>query len=467
MRVLPLTVGPILGATAASQCRIWGRADYQSGPAGPRRAFGVARIRQQGARARNPVFFKMNPNFDMTGVVVFDKLKPATAYQYQIGYFYSDGELEDFRARNLSLEWDDAHTVSFTTGTDDAQAARSFILGSCRYLLRLFGGSWFDDRGDKTFRSVLAQIDDANKPRRTDAVLMVGDQIYADDLNIVGADRALDDYYTRYRDVFSQPNVRELMSRIPTYMTLDDHEIEDNWPADASQRDWVTKYPAAIHAYQTYQLSHSPLFDTADTRIEGTPEKIWYTFHDGCCDFFTLDTRTERFLGKPSELISRMQMDALKGWLTDGSGRVKFVVSSVPLFPDSLRENSDKWGGFIEQRDELLQHVFTHHIRKVVFLSGDIHCSLASELQSPQDRDFKIVSLISSSFFWPYPHSRGSDYQLEGRLKSRLTDTFNVVRRGDVYSTDNFSRVTVRPEGLDFEVFARKGEPLGSTSHAF
>ena len=42
---------------------------------------------------------------------------------------------------------------------------------------------------------------------------------------------------------------------------------------------------------------------------------------------------------------------ALKRWLSNGSGRVKIVVTSVPFFPDpDSDENEDKWSGFQRQR---------------------------------------------------------------------------------------------------------------------
>ena len=57
---------------------------------------------------------------------------------------------------------------------------------------------------------------------------MCGDQIYADDLNVGFPAWQLEHYNLRYRVAFSQPFIRELMARVPTFMILDDHEIEDN-----------------------------------------------------------------------------------------------------------------------------------------------------------------------------------------------------------------------------------------------
>jgi hypothetical protein len=60
MNVQPLTVGPILGATTGDTARVWGRAALEITGEGPRRAFGVARIRPgSSSHFRQPVFFKL------------------------------------------------------------------------------------------------------------------------------------------------------------------------------------------------------------------------------------------------------------------------------------------------------------------------------------------------------------------------------------------------------------------------
>ncbi len=272
VKIRPLTVGPILGWTSGQTARMWGRGALELTDSGPRRCFGIARVRpSSSSHFRQPVFFKMNPNFDMTGVMQFEELEPERSYEYQMGYFFSDLDLPDL-TRDYPVDWNGIDTISFRTGAEDKTRARSFISGSCRYLLRLFGGSWFDNRGDKTFRSILRQI---NQGIQTDMVFMTGDQVYADDLNFIAPDKTLQEYNARYQDAFSQPYIRELMGRVPTYMILDDHEIEDNWPAAATNTDWTVKYPAAIHAYQTYQSSHSPLLPmTSENRMAGGTAKV-------------------------------------------------------------------------------------------------------------------------------------------------------------------------------------------------
>ncbi|NEP73672.1 MAG: alkaline phosphatase family protein [Okeania sp. SIO2G4] len=474
MKVKPLTVGPILGAVTGDTARIFGRGEYKlsSNKKSVLPCVGVARIRALDSSDYDPpIFFKMSPAFDTSGVAVFDELSSETEYEYQIGYFLQKKEEVD--QANINLDWSKAHTKQFQTASTDPKKSRSFIFGSCRYLLKLFG-SWFDDRGDKTFESILKQI---NSGTTTNSLLMVGDQIYADDLNAIGADRTIEEFFSRYQETFTQPHIRELMGQIPTYMTLDDHEIEDNWPSKASPKDWVTLFPVAIHAYITYQMSHSPLFEIVDDKADviGSPSKLWYKFTDGCCDFFVTDTRTERDEAESCdpafeerEIINEDQFEALKKWLADGSERVKFVASAVPFFPDFKKTELDKWSGYLHQRTELLEFIRTNKIKRVVFLSGDVHCSMSAELLCEEDPDFKIISLISSAFFWPYPHKSGS-FQLSGKLKttSLTSHSYTVTNAGPAHFDDNFSRVTCDLNSLKFQVFQRLGKLLGEKEHSF
>ena len=476
MKVKTLTVGPILGSVTGSNARIFGRGKYEQYTQALFKCwnslfdkklhyFGIAKIRAGGElNFQRPKIFRINPNFDMTGVVIFNNLLTEQDYEYQIGWVKCYRKnLENLEGERF--DWSNVPTYKFKTAATDSDRNRSFILGSCRYLLRILGSSLFDDRGDKTFRSILRQIDSGVA---TDGLIMVGDQIYADDLNFIAADQKIHQFFKRYQEAFSQPYIRKLMAQVPTYMTLDDHEIEDNWPSKASEKDLVTLFPVAIHAYMTYQLSHSPLFELSEdkSKITGTPTKFWYTFSDGCCDFFITDTRTERYLSDEEterQIISSQQMQAIKTWLTNDSGRIKFIASSVPFFPDSKTKNSDKWSGFLSQRTELIDFIFRNKIKPVIFLSGDVHCSMSAELICPEQPNFKIISVVSSAFFWPYAHTQASSFQLDGTLKTYSSHSYKLVNVSPVYSNDNFTRVSVEKESLGksnlkVEVFSRKGK---------
>ncbi|SFL82708.1 alkaline phosphatase D family protein [Geodermatophilus ruber] len=109
-----------------------------------------------------------------------------------------------------------------------------------------------------------------------DALVLLGDQIYADELTPatrrwlalrrgapVPADGAVADFeeYTRlYTESWSDPQVRWLLSTIPSSMIFDDHEIVDDWNTSAAwrrkvtaQRWWPGRISAGLVSYWVYQ----------------------------------------------------------------------------------------------------------------------------------------------------------------------------------------------------------------------
>lgn len=441
--VKPLAVGPIVGETRPDRVRIWGRADTD-GRSQPK-LHGVVRVIVPGAADKLAVF-KMTNIFDYTGVGIIDGLAADTIYSYQIGWFSSDLDTSAHQGRLPELDWDEVENFRFKSASADHSAARSYFVGSCRYNL-----PWTDDdkevndtRGDKTFKAMIREFN-ANG---ADGLIMLGDQIYADFLG-AGVDTP-EGYYRLYRGAFKQANLRRIMSLLPTYMTLDDHEIEDDWPEKRSNRDNV-KLVAAQYAYQAYQVSHSPLLSVANGRLDSLPENWWYNFQDGCCEFFIMDVRMERDLDPARKsMIAENQMTALKEFLNNGSGRVKIIGSSVPFFPDG---GKDKWSGFPEQRAEILDFIHAEKVRKVIFLGGDVHFSALIELTSDDDEDFKVLSIICSPFFWPFPHWAHVTYD-DIETDER---TYRVADKGDEYRNENFVRLSLDPDSVKFEVFPRKG----------
>ena len=164
-------------------------------------------------------------------------------------------------------------------------------------------------------------------------------------------------------------------------------------------------------------------------------------------------------------MISIEQMRALKRWLVDQSGRVKIIVTSVPFVPDSEGESSDKWSGFKKQREELLGHIVKNQIKRVVFFSGDVHASMSSELKSPSN--LKIISVISSAFFWPYPHPSARHFKTKGTIDGGKAGIFRLSNASKVISDDNFTRVNIDLKGIAVEIFERKGRRRLHKEHRF
>ena len=107
----------------------------------------------------------------------------------------------------------------------------SFIVGSCRYP----GLLWKIKHADRIFGPIANQVFASSNVPAPKFSLMVGDQIYADMMNRhipIGLADTFEEFQDRYHKAFGSPNMRRLLRHLPTYMILDDHEIEDNWTQD-------------------------------------------------------------------------------------------------------------------------------------------------------------------------------------------------------------------------------------------
>lgn len=447
--VKPFTVGPILGNTTAQSFHVFGRGER----AKEQKTLSVLRYRAIGIDTWSaPIIRRQQPHFDGSSVTIVNGLSADSRYEYQAGYI---NEAED----SDELKWDNIAVCQAKTCAEDVAKPLNLVFGSCRYVLKIFGWDLLDDRSDKTYRSIYRD----HNSQAIDRVLMLGDQIYADDLNAVAADDSIEDYFKRYRSVFANPHFSELVANVPVCMTLDDHEIEDNWPAHATGKDMVTKYPSAMYAYHIYQMSHSPLalLDDSGQYLKGFPEHFWYRFSDGCCQFFMMDVRTQRH---GDEMIDDHQMQALQQFLKQGKavGRVNVVCTSVPFFPDYQRHNDDKWSGYINQRNRILDFIESHDIQDVVFLSGDVHASLGCTISNGRTR---VHSIVSSPFYWPFPHPRKATFQLSGPLAGNAR--YEVTNPVPQVNTDNYTQLQISPSGIGVKIKGRKGDLLSQGQISF
>lgn len=292
------SLGPIVGHTTATSCRIWIRGadltDSGSNLAEDRRTVGIIAVIKKNDRTipianRPAYYFRLHREFDRTGTFnlgVDDtfrmgqdevyKLDPDTPYTVRVGSLALDDVIDNdemVESTELLRRLPPAHVwiddlmaldetqseAAFRTfpaapETGNAAEPLSFLLGSCRYP----GIFWKKKRADRIFKPMFdhysSNPDDVN-PR---FILMTGDQIYADMFNRlipIGLADTFEEFQERYLTAFGSPNMRRLLRHAPTYMILDDHEIEDNWTQDRIQdRSKRVLFNLAIDAYRSLSM---------------------------------------------------------------------------------------------------------------------------------------------------------------------------------------------------------------------
>ncbi|MFS2198303.1 alkaline phosphatase D family protein [Pseudomonas sp. Pseusp3] len=456
MQLQKPTVGPILGHVTPHEARIFLRGGNQLAKD---KSVRIAAIR---FRENNNTLWKVRTETilrdrDNTAVIHLSGLSADTIYTFQMGWcnaskeFLADPDLTD------SFIWP-KKKFKLQTQNGKNDSSRSYLIGSCRYLNFTGGFPLHTANNSTIFKAMVRQ------KIKTDALVMVGDQIYADDMNRVVPDTSLNDFLIKYRGSFSEKNIRKLMAKTPTYMILDDHEIEDNWPANKSDAD-LALFNNAMHAYEIYQSSHSPAHTlSADGTLAKRPDHYWYKFSHGAVEWFVLDTRTQRNLAPEDRRILDVEQEtALLEWLASSVAKVKFVVTSVMFYPDLKEDGGDSWKSFTEQRNRILESIRLNKVKNVFFIAGDVHASMTSKLTHSKDQDFAVHTIVSSPLncIPIYGPPTAEAFMLDQTLSTIDDATFaHTLSCTKIISTDNFARVTVDENNVSVSFFNKKGALL-------
>ena len=456
------TVGPIIGHTTTNHARIFLRGELQKDAL----VFAGIRYRRAGENHWSKgVFTELTISRDMCDVIALNDLITDSVYEYQAGWFSPMSPVHTVETiQELPLQWP-REIYRFRTQSSKNTMPRAYIAGSCRYLRMTAGIASAPHLGDRIFASITSLAERAEPP--ISAMLMTGDQIYVDDLNLVAPDREYKDILSKYRTAFSQPHISKLMSGVPTYMILDDHEIEDNWPANESKAD-AYLYENAMAAYELYQASHSPAYDLlANGQVSKKLQQYWYQFCEGDIEWFITDSRTRRNLSASDRrILDEEQEQALLKWLINSPARVKFVVTSVMFYPDRKLNGDDAWKAFPEQRLRLLETIRAHGIKNVLFISGDVHGSLTSRLTHSADPDFEVHTIVSSPLCNSklLPYAKASTFILDQALARTTSGDYRHELTSEVISQDNFAHLVVDAEQVRVNYHDRDGKQLQSIS---
>jgi alkaline phosphatase D len=197
----------------------------------------------------------------------------------------------------------------------------------------------------------------------------------------------------------------------PLVATVDDHEFADGAWSEGSvehrpERDggWAERRARAWQARWEWLPARLP--DPAD------PERVFRTVRIGpLADLFLLDTRTRRdrpaaapdmhdrsrtALGlEQREWLLRELAASTACWRLLGNPSVLGQTWGEKLPPDARKPlalvklcaadgngpDFDQWDGYPAERDRVLRHLVDHGITDVVVLSGDVHVSLALEVE--------------------------------------------------------------------------------------
>ncbi len=252
-----LVLGPLLRYVGEHEATIWVETDRS------------CQVEVLGHQART---FEVSGHH--YGLVVIGGLEPGAEYEYQV---VLDG----------AVRWPepDAEFPPSVLRTPDPGRPLRLSFGSCRIAelpvvrhRRSTRQAREDEQQHGPDALVACAQDLRGTPREQwpDLMLLIGDQVYADDTDPATrkfieqrrdpssppgyqvADFA--EYCHLYREAWSEPSVRWLLSVIPTAMIFDDHDVHDDWNISAAwRRDydakpwWKARITGAYMSYWIYQ----------------------------------------------------------------------------------------------------------------------------------------------------------------------------------------------------------------------
>lgn len=344
-----------------------------------------------------------------TGVASISGLRPNTKYYYALTF---DKKFPGSNRENF---------YSFTTyPRHRSHDSFSFAFGSC-FLPE-------DSEDGQIYKSIKNhdQKMDTKNPLRF--LLLLGDQIYADNAkknNLGRIASSVQNYRNVYEYNWRRETFRKLLQSLPAYMTLDDHEVDDDWYWTNNARThaslpWWNRIPRwlkgekpsylsrerainALQAYNEHQGIHRPnLNDSASqfakplkTRKDGKfilaeddKGSLAYSFECGAAAFFVLDTRSHRvrpsprhrLQGQRDSMLGEEQWQLLREWLyrIKDDYPVKFLVTSSALLSRLWIDIIyDRWGGYPAERNKLFDLIAEVDIDGLYILSGDVHAAHA------------------------------------------------------------------------------------------
>lgn len=462
--VHPLTAGPRVGKVTDSYARLHGRGippasgttyqTYLVARIAPYVSPSYAEYVEENFRRFDPHVCK--PENDYCAMMTLDGLTSNRKYFYQLGSV----EAPEGISISTPLRWEEASWGTFETDDPQSTDLLSFVFGSCRNYLRFFGLEIGLQAGDRTFGSILKQIEDG---RPIDLFLMIGDQIYAD-INCRFVDwfyraKTLAEFNKIHRTAFSTSNIKELMASTSTLMQEDDHLYRNNYTAEVAQTE-PHIFDAVVKSFRNYQFHLGP---EAPLSVS-----YWYTVSRKGTQFFFFDTRFERTRNK---IISDIQWGAFSKWLKEDTKPqdLLFLVSPVPMI---CQENPDGWYGYPHQL-AALTNLLIEEKRNPVILSGDAHASYSGQYKilkgnNPSVEASVVFTEVVSSGFYAYTHDDPENFKETVSLPEDGL-AFSAPTRSPVRTQNLFTRITanrtVSSANLLVQVYAANGNLLDDLTY--
>ncbi|MFG2374476.1 alkaline phosphatase D family protein [Streptomyces sp. NPDC048504] len=275
--------------------------------------------------------------------------------------------------------------------TPDADGTVRVAFGSCRWAAP--AADTHDPVGPDALDTLASRIAGDPKTERPDVLLLLGDQVYADEVSDAtrrwlsarrdlseppGSEVADYEEYTRlYYESWLDPEIRWLLSTVPTCMIFDDHDVIDDWNTSAAWLAdmratpwWRERLLSGLMSYWVHQhlgnlspaeLAADPLYlavrDTPDgtdelrafaCRADADPATVRWSYRRdfGRVRLLMVDSRAARVLDEQNRAMldpgeaDWLRTEALKD---PGSYDHLLIGTSLPWLLPHLIHDAESW----------------------------------------------------------------------------------------------------------------------------
>lgn len=270
---------------------------------------------------------------------------------------------------------------------------------------------------------------------------------------------SLDQYRDFYALFKADPDLQAAHASAPWIVTIDDHEVMDNWAADSPRNpppswqhdeplgDFLIRRANGFRAHWEHMPMRIPRPDGPDMRLYRR-----FAFGD-LLELNILDTRQYRSQQvaqdspawqDPARTITG---DEQESWLLDGlagSSRRWNVIAQQNAMAQldsqtgpGQRFGMDRWDGYPASRGRILAGAHERGVRNLVSIGGDVHRSIASDLKL--DFDDPASPTVGAEFVGTSIASGGDGVDLDTAGRRTLDENQHVkyvnVQRGYVDCT--------------------------------
>lgn len=324
---------------------------------------------------------------------------------------------------------------------------------------------------------------------RLDAVVHLGDYIYEGAAVEGGVRRHegpecmdLEGYRARYATYRADPDLQAAHAAAPWLVTVDDHEVDNNWAGDVpwgdqSPESFLLRRAAAFQAfYEFMPLRRSSMpagpamqlyrrvrfgrlleMSLLDTRQYRSPQPCGYAIGPTCAGHH-----------EPGHtLLGAAQRGWLHRGLDESDARWNTLAQQVLMARFRNRNDAgedtwsmDKWDGYPLERDELMRVLAESGVSNPVVLTGDIHSSWVNRLL--RDFDDERSRVVGTELAGTSVSSGGDGQAMtswgEAALRYNGHVDFYDSRRGYVHCSLTPDRWTARYRIVPY--VQRRGAPI-------